>query len=97
MKRNFSYIPVSHRISSFLFCFVLIDALRPSQQQWSCRDVVSILWDFYPTFGCHDTQNVLYKYNHQTKPIRLTCMDGMTKPLSWESSDMSELFVCIEA
>ena len=28
----------------------LIDALRPSQQQWSCWDVASILWDFYPTF-----------------------------------------------
>ena len=29
------------------------------------------LWDFYPTLGCHDTQNVLYKYNHPSKPIRL--------------------------
>ena len=38
-----------------------------------------ILWDFYPT--CHDTQNVLHKYNHPSKPIRLTCMDGLTKPL----------------
>ena len=25
------------------FEFVSIDALRPSQQQWSCRDVASIL------------------------------------------------------
>ena len=61
--------------------FLLVGALHPSQQQWSCRDVASILWDFYPTLGCHDTQNVLHKYNHPTKPIRLICMDGLTKPL----------------
>ena len=31
---------------------------------------------FYGTLpGCHDTQNVLHKYNHPTKPI---CMDGLT-------------------
>ena len=36
--------------------FVLIDALHSSQQQWSCRDVASILWDFYPTLGCHDIE-----------------------------------------
>ena len=43
--------------SIVLFClFVLINALCPSQQQWSCRDIASILWDFYPTLGCHDTQ-----------------------------------------
>ena len=53
-----------------------IDALRPSQQQWSCRDVASILWDMYPPLGCHDTQNALLKYNHPTKRIRLVCMDG---------------------
>ena len=28
----------------------------------------------YPTLGFHDTQNVLHKYNHPTKPIRLICM-----------------------
>ena len=61
--------------------FVLIDTLRPSQQLWSCRDVASILWDFYPTLGCHDTQNALHKYNHPTKPIRLLSMEGLTKPL----------------
>ena len=54
-----------------LTLFVGIYALRPSQQQWSCLDIVSILWDFYQTFGRHDTQNVLLKYNHPTKPIRL--------------------------
>ena len=59
----------------FVCLFVCINALRPSQQQWSCQDVASILWDF----GCHDTQNVLHKYNHPTKPIRLICMDGLTK------------------
>ena len=39
------------------------ESLRLSQQQRSCRDVASILWDFYPTLGCHDTQKVLHKYN----------------------------------
>ena len=33
----------------FVELLVRIDALRPSQQQWSCRDVASILLDFYPT------------------------------------------------
>ena len=65
--------------------FVCIDGLRPSQQQWSCRDVASILWDFYPTLGCHDTQNVRHKYNHPTKPIMLICMNHF----SWAGSDMS--------
>ena len=40
----------------------------------------SILWDVYPTLGCHDTQNVLHKCNHPTKPIRLISMNGLTKP-----------------
>ena len=62
-------------------CLFVIDALRHSQLQRSCRDVTSILWDFYPKLGCHDTQNVLHKYIHPTKPIRLICMDGLTKPL----------------
>ena len=61
--------------------FVKIDALRPSQQHWSCLGVASVLWDFYQTLGCHDTQIVLHKYNHPTKPIRLICMNGLTKPL----------------
>ena len=47
----------------------------------SCQDVASILWGFYPTLGCHDTQNALHKYNHPTEPIRLICIDGLTKPL----------------
>ena len=42
--------------------------------------LASILWDFYPTLGCHDFQNVLRKYNLPTKPIKLICMDGLTKP-----------------
>ena len=53
-----------------IVCFVSFDALLPSQQQWSCQEVASMLWDFYPTLGCHDTQNVLHKYNHPTKPVR---------------------------
>ena len=35
------------------FSVCLSDALRPSQQRWSCRDVLSILLDFYPKEGCH--------------------------------------------
>ena len=31
--------------------------------------------------GCHDTQNLLHKYNHPGKPIRPICMNGLTKPL----------------
>ena len=58
----------------------IIDALGPSQEQWSCRDVASILWDFYPTLECHDTQNVLHINNLLTKPIRLICMAGLTEP-----------------
>ena len=27
--------------------------------------LTSILWDFYPTLGCHDTQNVLHKYTNK--------------------------------
>ena len=56
---------------------------RPNQQQWSCRDVASILWDFYPKLGCHDTQNVLQKYNHPNKSIRLICLDGLTYKPYW--------------
>ena len=56
--------------------FVCIDALRPSQQQWSCRDVAAILWDFYQTLGCHDTQNMLHEYNYPINPmvVRLSLM-----------------------
>ena len=32
----------------FVCLFELMDVLRPSQQQLSCRDVASILWDFHP-------------------------------------------------
>ena len=67
-----------------IFSVHMVSQLMPhSQQQWSCRDVHSILWDFYSTLGCHDTQNVLHKYNHPsdpTKPLRFICMDGLTKP-----------------
>ena len=45
-------------------------------------DVTSILWDFYPTLGCHDTQNVLHKDKYPTKPKQLICMDSLSiKPL----------------
>ena len=54
-----------------LFClFVCLELmLRPSQQLWSCRDVVSILWDFYPKLGRHEFKKKCSKYNHPTKPI----------------------------
>ena len=41
------------------------------------------LWDFYPTLGCHGTQNMLrkYMYNHPTKSIRILCMYGLTRPV----------------
>ena len=38
--------------------------------------------DFYPTLGCLDTQNVLHKYHHPSKPKKISCLDGLTKPLS---------------
>ena len=43
--------------------------------------MASNLWDLDLTLGYHDTQNVLHKYNHPAKPIRLICMDGLIKPL----------------
>ena len=42
---------------------------------------VGTLPQFYGTLGYNDTQNLLHKYNHPTKPIRLVCMDDLTKPL----------------
>ena len=45
--------PQYHSISIAGICsmlIVLIDALRPSQQLWSCRDS-AILWDLCPKFS----------------------------------------------
>ena len=58
----------------------------------SCRDVASILWDFYPTLGCHGTQNVLHKCNHPTKPITLiyVWMVGLNH-FSWASTYFQRL------
>ena len=39
---------------------------------------VWMLPPFYRTFT-HDTQNVLHKYNHPSKPIKLICYVGLTK------------------
>ena len=36
----------------------------------------------YPILGCHDTQNVLHKYNHLTKPIRIVCMNRKDRTLN---------------
>ena len=41
-----------------LYLYIRIDALRPSQQLWSCREAAFILQDFYPPLECHDIQNV---------------------------------------
>ena len=52
----------------------------PVNSNGHVRDVASILVvDFYPTLGWHGTQNVLHIYNYPTKPIRLICMNGLTK------------------
>ena len=77
-----SFVIILYLIVRFVCLLFWIDALRPSQHQWPYQDVAFILWDFYLTLGCHDTQNVLYKYNHPlaSKPIKLICMDGLTKP-----------------
>ena len=40
----------------------------------------SILWEM-PPLGCHDTQNLHQKCNNQSKPVRIICMDDLTKPL----------------
>ena len=45
----------------------LIVALHPSQQLWSCRDVLSILLDFYPKEGCHPNS-----------ALKIFMMDGLT-------------------
>ena len=47
-------------------------------QVYSCGHV-GMLPPYNGTFT-HDTQNALYKNNHTTKPIRLICTDGFTKP-----------------
>ena len=39
------------------YMFVCFVALRPSQPILQCRDITSILCDFYPTLGCHDIRN----------------------------------------
>ena len=48
-------LPLRHRAPYFYYLFVKIDVVLPSQQQWPCRDVASILLDFCQTLGCHDT------------------------------------------
>ena len=50
---------------------------------------VGMLPLFYVTFtqtlGCHDTQNVLHKCNHPTKPIRLFLVQSFLGVLSFIS------------
>ena len=48
VKENFA-------VFALFVCFV---ALRPSQSILQCRDITSILCDFYPTLGCHDIRNI---------------------------------------
>ena len=49
------------------------------------------LFGCYPTLVCHDTQNVLHRYNQPSKPIRLICMDGVTKPFSLDRLRLERL------
>ena len=49
-------------IFGLFVCFV---ALRPSQQILSCRDITSILCEFYPTLGCHHCHDI--RNNHLIK------------------------------
>ena len=51
-------------VAVFFFSGCLLQLSKcPSQQPWSCQDVVSILWGFQPKPGCHDTQNGLENIN----------------------------------
>ena len=56
---------------NLLCLFVWIDALCPNQQQWSCQDAASILWDVM-------ISNKYLKYNHPSKPILLICIGSLT-------------------
>ena len=67
LKQNFFSIEL-------LILFVWFIVLRPNQQLWSRWHIASILWDFYPTFGCHDLRNVLL--NITTKGN--DCMHSLT-------------------
>ena len=53
VKENFTIFGL------FVCLFICFDVLRPSQRILSCRDITSILCEFYPTLGCHDIRNIL--------------------------------------
>ena len=79
-----TYIPISYVSTQpgpiLAFCLFELMLNVPGQRQWSCRDVASILLDFYPPQkkDVMTSKNCLkYMYNQPTKPIRLVCMDGL--------------------
>ena len=55
-------------VFALFVCFV---SLRPSQPILQCRDITSILCDFYPTLGCHDIRNIS---KLQPKKLNSSCL-----------------------
>ena len=55
-------------VFALFVCFV---ALRPSQPILQCRDITSILYDFYPTLGCYDIRNIS---KLQPKKLNSSCL-----------------------
>ena len=82
-------------------CLFKLMPYVPVNSNGHVRDVASILVvDFYPTLGWHSTQNVLHIYNYPTKPIRLICMNGLTKTVLKKSMllffENSRLFLFVQ-
>ena len=71
------YFLFHYNYTDLNFANIFIDALRPSQQLWSRRDVVSILLDFYPKLDVM-TSRKCFKYNHPSKTQRRKCVDSLT-------------------
>ena len=67
-----------HDISKELFNQIdLICGLASLSQLWSCIDIASVLWDFYTTLGCHDTQNELKNITKYTNKAYIYTVDGL--------------------
>ena len=73
-----------------------IDALRHSQQLWSCREVASVLWDFQPTLGWHKPRRPMCNVsdlNHifcagSVRPSEILCQWGSVNG-SWSDAVLS--------